>query len=193
MKKISLLSALFGLFFVGTAFGADIRLYYSPYCPHCHHAREFMVNNLVYEYPKLHIVQINVMEESNRPEFQDVLKKCEYESGGVPVVVVGEKCFQGYADQMQQELRDAIEVDMSDAERAEAAENKKALEADPEGFKSKHSDRQNAIVEFNAADAASADIEKKNNNASPVYFYILLIVLVATLGFVLVKKDKKKK
>ena len=94
MKKISLLSALFGLFFVGTAFGADIRLYYSPYCPHCHHARDFFVNRIVYEYPKLRVVQVNVTDQANLPKFQDVLEKCGYEffSGA------GRKSIRGKGD-----------------------------------------------------------------------------------------------
>ena len=67
MKKLSILSALAGLLFCGAASAADITLYYSPYCPHCHHARDFFVNKMIYEYPNLRVVQINVMEEPNLP------------------------------------------------------------------------------------------------------------------------------
>ncbi len=196
MKKLSLLSAVFGFLFFGAASAADITLYYSPYCPHCHHARDFFVNKMVYEYPDIRVVQVNVMDETNLPKFQEVLQKCNYDSGGVPVIVVGDKCFQGYAEFMDQELRDAVEVDMSDSQKETAAENKKALEENPDDFKAKHPDRQNAITEYNAADAAAAaaaENEKKNSAASPVYFYALLIVLIAALAFVLVRKDKKKK
>ena len=156
MKKLSVLSALFGFLFLGTASAADITMYYSPTCPHCHHARVFFVNNMVYEYPKLRIVQINVMDQSNLPAFQEALKKCEYDNGGVPVIVVGDKCFQGYADFMQQDLRDAVEIDLSDADKKTAAENKKALEANPEDFRAKHAERQKAITEYNAAAEAAA-------------------------------------
>lgn len=196
MKKLSILSALFGFMFLGAANAADITLYYSPTCPHCHHAREFFVNKMVYEYPKLRIVQINVMDQGNLPTFQEALKKCNYDNGGVPVIVVGDKCFQGYADFMQQELRDAVESDLSDADKRDAAETRKEFEADEEAFRAKHADRQNAITEYNAAAAAAAEkmaAEKKSNSASSVWFYVLLIALVAALGFVLIKKDKKKK
>lgn len=192
MKKLSILSALTGLVFCGAASAADITMYYSPTCPHCHHAREFFVNKIVYEYPDVRVVQVNVMDQTNLPMFQKVLEKCNYDSGGVPVIVVGDKCFQGYAEFMDQELRDAVEMDMSDGDKKQAAENKKALEADPDGYRAKHSDRQQAISEYNAA-AAAAETEKKNNNGSSIYFYALLIVLVAALGFVLIRKDKKKK
>ena len=47
MKKLSFLFALVGLVFTGAASAADITLYYSPYCPHCHHARDFFVNRIV--------------------------------------------------------------------------------------------------------------------------------------------------
>lgn len=193
MKKLSFLFALVGLVFTGAASAADITLYYSPYCPHCHHARDFFVNRIVYEYPDVRVVQVNVMDQKNLPQFQDVLKKCEYDSGGVPVIVVGDKCFQGYADFMQQELRDAVEVDMDAAAKDKAAENKKAMDTDPENFKSKHPDRQNAITEYNP-DEQVAENEKKNDGThSTIYFYALLVVLVVALGIVLVRKDKKKK
>ena len=52
MKKLSLLSAVLGLGFMGTASAADVTIYYSPSCPHCHHARDFAINTLVYEYPE---------------------------------------------------------------------------------------------------------------------------------------------
>ena len=128
MKALSFLSAACGVLFMGAASAADITVYYSPTCPHCHHAREFISSTLIYEYPQLKVTEVNVMEEANYPLFQETLKKCEYESGGVPVLVIGEKCFQGYADSMQGELREAVEVGLSDEDKAAAAENKKAME-----------------------------------------------------------------
>lgn len=193
MKKLSILSALFGLVMAGSASAADITIYYSPYCPHCHHAQEFFANKMVYEYPKLRVVQVNVMEESKLPAFQEALLKCKYDNGGVPVIVVGDKCFQGYADFMQQDLRDAVEADLSKSEKEQAAKNRKELEANPEDFKAKHADRKDAIKEYNPSDKSEvAQTEKKNNESSSVYFYVLLAVLVVALGFVLIRKDKKK-
>lgn len=192
MKKISLASAILGLSFLGAASAADITVYYSPTCPHCHHAREFISNTLIYEYPEIKVTEVNVFEEANRPTFEEALKKCEYESGGVPVMVIGEKCFQGYADFMQQELRDAVAADLSDEAKATAAENKAALEADAEGFKAAHADRAGAISEYNAATAATAAADDAEKGHSTIWFWGLLVVLVAGLGFVLVKKGKNK-
>ena len=197
MKKLSFLSAIMGLTFAGVASAADITIYYSPSCPHCHHAREFISNTLVYEYPELKVTAVNVMDQANLPAFQDALKKCEFDNGGVPVMVIGDKCEQGYADFMQDTMREYIEVDLSDEQKAVAAENKAAMAADAEKFKSEHADRANAVVEYTATVAEPAaepvaEPEKKNEGDSTVWFWGLLIVLVATLGYVLVRKDNKK-
>ena len=192
MKKLSILSALCGVAFMGAASAADITIYYSPTCPHCHHAREFISNTLIYEYPELKVTEVNVFEDANRPTFEGALKKCEYESGGVPVLVIGEKCFQGYADFMQKDLRDAVEVDLTDEAKAVAAENKKALEENADAFKAEHADRKAAISEFVVA---KEDAQKKTNGAnggSTIWFYGLLIALVAALGFVLTRQGNKK-
>ena len=185
-----------GLAFIGSASAADVTVYYSPSCPHCHHAREFIENTLVYEYPELKVTAVNVMDQANLPMFQEALKKCEFESGGVPVMVIGDKCEQGYADFMQDTLRGYVAADLTDEQKAVAAENKAAMESDAEKFKSEHSDRANAVVEYSAAAAQVAEVEdtvKKNENGgSTVWFWGLLIVLVAGLGYVLVRKDNKK-
>ncbi len=190
MKKLPFLSAVFGLAFFGAAGAANITVYYSPTCPHCHHARDFIGGHLIYEYPNITVSEVNVMTETAMPVFQDALAKCKYDNGGVPVIVVGDKCFQGYADFMQQELRDAVEADMSDHDKKIAAENKQAMESDADAFKSKNANRLKAISEFNPA--AANEVQKKSNGGSSIYFYALLIVLVAALGFVLIRKDKKK-
>lgn len=206
MKKLSLLSAIMGLTFAGAASAADITIYHSPSCPHCHHAREFISSTLIYEYPELKVTEVNVMDQANLPKFQEALKKCEFDNGGVPVIVIGDKCEQGYADFMQDTLRQHIEADLTDEQKSVAAENKAALAADAEKFKSEHADRVNAISEFSvaapAAEAAPADATasaetvadaaKKNEGGSTIWFWGLLIVLVAGLGYVLVRKDNKK-
>ena len=194
MKTLSILSALCGVAFMGAASAANITIYYSPTCPHCHHAREFISSTLIYEYPQLAVTEVNVMNAENGPLFEATLKKCEYESGGVPVLVIGEKCFQGYAEFMNDELREAVAADLSDEDKALAAENKKAMEKDADAFKKEHADRLNAISEYAEK---SSDAQKKNNVAkqggSSIWFYGLLIVLVAALGFVLVGTGNKKK
>lgn len=147
MKITHILTGLLGLAFVQGANAADISVYYSPTCPHCHHAREFISSELIYVYDNLKVTQIDVTNPDNQQEFMDTLKKCEYESGGVPVLVIGEKCFQGYADSMQDELRAAVEVDLSDEQKQSAKDNKAAFDGDKDAFVAAHADRTSAIVE----------------------------------------------
>lgn len=186
MKFKFLLSALFGAFVFSGAFAADVTIYYSPTCPHCHHARDFISNNLVYEYPSLHVTTVNVMSESNRSEFIEALKKCKYESGGVPVLVIGEKCFQGYGDSMRDALRQAIEVGMSEKEIKAAADNRQKLEAaGADAFRSANAERQNAIIE------RGTEVEKKSDQVSSIPLYVLLGLLLVAFGFVVTRKCSK--
>ena len=147
MKKISMFGALIGALFGVTAYAADITVYYSPTCPHCHHARDFIENELVYEYNDIKVATVNVMDMANRQEFLDTIQKCEYKSGGVPVMVIGEKCFQGYADSMQQDLRMAIEIDLTDAQKQAATNNKAEFDKDKAAFVAAHANRKDAITE----------------------------------------------
>ena len=145
MKKI--LFALIGLVFVGGVNAADITVFYSPTCPHCHHARDFISSTLIYEYGDLKVFEINIMNMDNRQAFVDALFKCGYQRGGVPVLVIGEKCFQGYADAMQNDLRAAIEADLTDEQKTAAANNKAEMAKDKDAFVAAHTDRKSAITE----------------------------------------------
>lgn len=182
-----MLSAIWSMLFIGVASAANVTLYYSPTCPHCHHARDFIAGELVYEYPTITAEAVNVMD-GHYPAFQEALKKCEFESGGVPVIVINDKCFQGYAEFMNQELRDAAAIGLTDAEKEAAAANLKAYGQNPEKFKADNASRANTLVERGTADA-----QKKNSTNPVIYFYILLAVLVLGLGFVVIKSGKKKK
>lgn len=195
MKNLSVFGAIAGAMFIGNAIGADITIYYSPTCPHCHHALEFISNNLVYEYENLNVTKVNVMESANRDEFMTTLKKCEYESGGVPVLVVGEKCFQGYGDSRQDDIRAAIEVDMDDAAKSAAAKNKSAMDKNADEFRANHADRASAIVEreiVSADETAQKKTEKhvRGKSGDTWILYLVLVILLGGLGFVLTRKSK---
>ena len=148
MKSLKIMSVLImGFAFMCSANAADITIYYSPTCPHCHHAREFIENELVYEYNDIKVTTVNVMDMANRQEFLDTIQKCKYQSGGVPVMVIAEKCFQGYADSMQKELRTAIEIDLTDTQKQAPTNNKAEFDKDKSAFVAAHADRKNAITE----------------------------------------------
>ena len=146
MKK--LLSALAFCACVGGANAADITIFYSPTCPHCHHAREFISSSLIYEYNDLKVTEVNVTNIDNRQTFVDALFKCGYQRGGVPVIVIGDKCFQGYADSMKDEMRTAIEVDLTEEQKSAAAANKTAMTNDRDAFVAAHTDRKAAVAEI---------------------------------------------
>lgn len=148
MKISKILFALIGGAFIGGANAADITIYYSPTCPHCHHARDFISSSLIYEYNDLKVSEVNVMNMDNRQAFVDALFKCKYQSGGVPVIVIGEKCFQGYADSMQDALREAIEIDLTDEQKSVATANKAEMAKDKDAFVAAHEDRKSAISEL---------------------------------------------
>ena len=140
-------SALFlfvGLMSIANA--ADITIFYSPSCPHCHHARDFFKNELIYEYDDLKITEINATIADNRQDFIDALNKCKYKSGGVPVMVVGDECFQGYGDSLRDVIRASVESDLTDAQKKSAELNRQEMAKDKDAFVSAHSDRLNAIV-----------------------------------------------
>ena len=155
MKLSKLLFAICCFGFIGTANAADITIFYSPTCPHCHHARDFISSTLIYEYDDLKVTEINVMNVDNRQDFVDALYKCGYKKGGVPVLVVGEKCFQGYSDASQAELRAAVEADLTDEQKSAAVSNKALMEQDKDAFVAAHADRKDAI--------SDKDSQKKNN------------------------------
>jgi len=188
MKLSKILFALICGAFVFGANAADITIYYSPTCPHCHHARDFIENTLIYEYADLKVSTVNVMDVDNQPEFMDALKKCEYESGGVPVIVIGKKCFQGYADPMQADLREAIEVDLSDEQKQSAASNKSEMEKDKDAFVAAHADRKEAVTERDKKKVTNKTVKK--NNTADILLYGFLVLLLAGLGIVLFKKQK---
>ena len=146
MKILKIASVIFGCAVVANANAADIKIFHSPSCPHCQHARAFIENTLIYEYDDLKVTEVNVMSTDNRQEFVDAIYKCGYKTGGVPVIVVGEKCFQGYADSMQDTLRSAVEADLTDAQKQSAKDNKENMAKDKDAFVTAHAARKQTIV-----------------------------------------------
>lgn len=148
MKKLKFALLFMGIISVADA--ANITIFYSPTCPHCHHARDFIRNTLIYEYNDLVVDEVNATLQENGQEFVDALNKCKYTSGGVPVMVIGDKCFQGYGEMMNDDIRNAVEIDLTEEQKNSANENRNAMQQDRDGFVSQHQDRQNAVTEKGA-------------------------------------------
>ena len=192
MKKI-VLSVLFGLSIIGTSSAADMKIYYSPTCPHCHHAKDFTNNNFIYEYPTITVTTIDVTVPENRALFMEVLKSCDYSSGGVPVIKIGEKCFQGFGETMADELRAAIEVDLPDEAKKSAANVKKAIAADGDKYRDEHPTPVASVVEYYAP-ASDDAAEKKNDTAdNGLNWWTIALLACVVLGVVAVARRKSKK
>jgi len=170
MKLTKLIAAAAFAFIANNALAAqNIDIYYSPTCPHCHHALEYIDSELKPEYKDLKVNEINVMDQSNRDAFIAVLKKCDYQSGGVPVMVVNGKCFQGYAEFMNKDIKAALgEPDVKQADQTAAA-----------------TDSANALPPEQLPSASG-------NTNTATMLYILLGVLLVGLGFVVFGRKKKK-
>lgn len=194
MKKM-ILSLFVALGFVGIANAADMTIYYSPTCPHCHHAKDFTNNNFIYEYPMMRVTMVDVTVPEHRALFMDVLKSCDFSSGGVPVIKIGEKCFQGFGESMADELRAAIEIDLgADAKKA-AADVKKAIAADGDKYRTAHSAEAATVTEYivpatdNAASTENA-VASDNKTAS---WTIAILAFVLLMFSVAVSRRKSKK
>ncbi|MCR4918010.1 MAG: LPXTG cell wall anchor domain-containing protein [Alphaproteobacteria bacterium] len=184
MKCFGFLSALCASMFFGGAMAADLTIYYSPSCPHCHHALDFISNELIYEYPDIIVTTVDATESENRSEFMDAVKKCKFDSYGVPVLVIGKQCFQGFGDYMRNDFRHAVEVDLKDSVRKAAQENRKALAKQPEEFRASHAQKHGVIYE-----RVGQKKSEKNNN-----FFLLGVLITLLLGgglFFAFKNNKK--
>jgi LPXTG-motif cell wall-anchored protein len=169
MKKLLFCSVLAVLCCVGTARAAqNITIYYSPSCPHCHHAMDFIDKTLSGEYKNLEVIKINVMEQGNRDKFIAAVKKCDFQSGGVPVIIANEKCFQGYAQFMNTEIMAALGS-------ADVGADAQATESKPD------------VATLPEEQIAPA----KKSSGTATMLYVLLGLLVIALGVVLFGKRKK--
>ncbi len=192
--KTTFLSIIAGLGFVGMANAADMTIYYSPTCPHCHHAKDFTNNNFIYEYPTMKVTLIDVTNPDHRNLFADVLRGCDFSSGGVPVIKIGEKCFQGFGEGMADEMRAAIEVDMPDAAKKSAADVKKAIAADGDKYRDEHPTPVASVTEYIAETPAADDTEKKTNASdNKIATWTLGILAFLVLGFCVTIARKKSK
>lgn len=155
MKKLSFVSAILGLSLINAASASEvITIYYSPSCPYCHYARDDISGKLVYEYPNLTVTEVDVSNPDNRNMFSHALGRCGFKSGGVPVIVYGDKCKQGYSDVLMDEMRELLNASLNEEEKTLVASNRKAMEEDVDAFKARNADRKKAVLQFSAKTVA---------------------------------------
>lgn len=155
MKKLSFVSAILGLSLISAASASEvITIYYSPSCPYCHYARDDISGKLVYEYPNLTVTEVDVSNPDNRNMFSHALGRCGLKSGGVPVIVYGDKCKQGYSGVLMDEMRELLNASLNEEEKTLVASNRKAMEEDVDAFKARNADRKKAVLQFSAKTVA---------------------------------------
>lgn len=155
MKKLSFVSAILGLSLINAASASEvITIYYSPSCPYCHYARDDISGKLVYEYPNLTVTEVDVSNPDNRNMFSHALGRCGLKSGGVPLVVYGDKCKQGYSGVLMDEMRELLNASLNEEEKTLVASNRKAMEEDVDAFKARNADRKKAVLQFSAKTVA---------------------------------------
>lgn len=148
MKKLSFVSAVLGMTLFGAASASEtVTVYYSPSCPYCHYARNDLADKLIYEYPNLSVTEVDVSNPDNHPAFTETLKKCGLKSGGVPVIVFGDNCKQGYSGILADDIRGWLDSTLNEEQKTLVATNRRAMETDAEGFKARNAARKNAIVQ----------------------------------------------
>ena len=87
---------------------------------------------------------------------------------------------------MQQDIRDAIEIDLSAEQKKSAESNKKEFDKDRQSFVSSHSDRLNAIVD----NSAKKKLNKASHDYTNISLFVIMILLGIGLGALLFKKQK---
>ncbi|MGN0929892.1 MAG: hypothetical protein ACI4N3_04590 [Alphaproteobacteria bacterium] len=81
-----------------SARGSDVEmiLFYSPSCPHCHAAMEFLDNKVAPKYPELKITKHNTSTRVGVNYYLYYKKKLNFDGNGVPVAVFGDKYEIGF-------------------------------------------------------------------------------------------------
>lgn len=168
MRKFYIILA--ALAALSTAAHADVnmQIYYSEECPHCHHAREFINKSLIPEYKTLKVQEISV--PTNVEQFRKALQKCELSNGGVPLVIIGEKCIQGFgaSETTGKEYRAAIDNYISSGKTAT-------------------DDKASA----SSTNEVTENMPQEPKSDTAFYLYGLLAILLVGLGFVVFAKKKK--
>lgn len=114
MKKILML-CMFALFAFPFAVKADeeekvnIYLFKGDGCPHCADAETYFSSLSDEDKEKFHLIKYEVWyNETNKELMNQVAEKLEETVTGVPYIVVGEKTFSGFNDEIGEEIMNFV-------------------------------------------------------------------------------------
>jgi glutaredoxin len=137
-----LLVAVLGVLFPGTALGVDagpsgppapvtLILFHGEGCPHCAAEREFLTE-LSAAYPDLVIEQYEVWNDAaNRDLLMQTAARLGFDPSGVPVTVIGDEVWIGYADSIGEEITAAVEAGLRASSTAPSPSGAAAVEPPP--------------------------------------------------------------
>jgi glutaredoxin len=80
----------------------EATIYFNPECPYCHMALEFFARDL--PDVRLNKIELNGEPGKNRIKFLEGLEMCHLGSRGIPLIIIGKKCFQGFDDEVATEI-----------------------------------------------------------------------------------------
>lgn len=108
----------------------NVYLFRGKGCSHCYEFLEYVSKDLIKESGEyFNLVTYEVWNNEDNKELMD--KVAEYlgeEAGGVPFIVIGDKVFAGYAESMNDEMKEAIKKLYDSEDRYDVI---KKLETDP--------------------------------------------------------------
>jgi len=115
MKKLilTIFLVLLGLGFFSLTNGqmAKINFFYSPVCPHCAQAKEFL-NQLQEKYAEVVINRFNTFEKENITKLQKLYQDyqvAEADKGLVPIIFTNDHYFLGFDEQIGQQIEQCTE------------------------------------------------------------------------------------
>lgn len=135
-------------------------------CPHCQEFLKYVANDLIKEMnDKFNLVSYEVWNDKDNAELMEkVAKQLGEEASGVPYIVIGDKSFSGYAESMNEEIKEAINKLYESEEKYDIFDK---LEIDPKEEKK----------------------ETKTDNTSVV---VLIVIASITIIALVVASIKKK-
>ncbi len=84
-------------------------LFTAPWCPHCQHLKaDGFIEHFRKNNPDIPLYTYDVTNPQSNLLFNEVLKKNEIKSKGIPLLVVGENVLQGYPNQIGSGLENAL-------------------------------------------------------------------------------------
>ena len=88
-------------------------------CGYCHRFLEYAANTLMKDYnDKINIVTFEVWNDTKNAElFQGVAEMLGTSADGVPFIVIGEKFFTGYSEEMNDDITSAIDTEYDKKDR----------------------------------------------------------------------------